>query len=450
MGNRLNKETIIIKHDDLLEPCQFVNTTCHSVNCTICNRKCCKNCYIIRDYILKQYHCKDCSISTEYQRIFSSICAAIFNKSTMDINIIHLMTSYSTGVTVQCCNKTKQIKEMRPCFNEINFNTMFEMEINVATAYRTTHKNKYHYIPTYNTMNGTIMIYDEQRRIFCEECTLYDIHTCQICLSFKESRFHLPTAWHAAICGNHSKAEIEKAIQNRVNRRCGYKLNTLVDVSNGLDGDYEQWFVGVIREKIGIRCRVSFEGLGEQLWINRHHKLRPWHAKTPWHAAELQFSEGKRIWRGWKNCKGVALNKWIICNVCAKRCCIFCFIVRDYKTGKYQCRDCMNMIEQQELLNAIQTSIYFRYQMDVNICHLIKEYARGCIIECCEEYCCNEIKFQSKFALEMNVAATYKQRAFVHIYQRFAENKDLDNVVMVYGRNRVIYCASHSSDKLTH
>ena len=191
--------------------------------CYICRNKFCTKCAIIS---IKMYGsdkkisiCSTCSKQQEKDIIYSALYEAInsiISCKFMDINIIHLITFYSTGTYAVCCNNT-DISNI--CKNEISCDSRYQFEMLLNYE-----KNKiYHYIPSQqnNSQNNnnnnhdhelmqfeqdedeenkydsketdsenysmtekeegikTQEIYDEYRRIFCTDCTRTKLKKCK-------------------------------------------------------------------------------------------------------------------------------------------------------------------------------------------------------------------------------------------------------------------------------
>jgi len=178
--NRLNKYSV---HHTYLSNIDDKNV-CVAINewkkCSICQRKCCQKCMppgIVLDNI--GYLCNECGPKQENDRLFEVIKTTLSNqyKDEMQMNIIQIIFNYSLGVTVTCCNEWN-------CLNEINFSSQFQMELNAQQNKKNKNLKIFqyyiHYKQTIN-INPNVLLFGKKRRIFCEECSQYELGNCIQC-----------------------------------------------------------------------------------------------------------------------------------------------------------------------------------------------------------------------------------------------------------------------------
>ena len=76
-------------------------------------------------------------------------------------------------------------------------------------------------------------------------------------------------------------------------------------------------------------------------------------------------------------CNWQHYSRYHKCSICSSKCCAICFIYEQPKgSGNFQCKLCMDIIEYQQLFDAIYAAIYNEYDIDINIIHLIIEFQR--------------------------------------------------------------------------
>eukprot|EP01084_Bolivina_argentea_P079015 143390_1 len=170
--------------------------------CTICNEKCCGICGdgVIEFWFGSKwiYHCKNCSLKIEKRDIFNSIYKAFQNIDNNVNNVnndifIHIITDYSIGFEVKCCNKS--------CDNFIVFDSKYQF-----LSYKNNQCNEIYYYKVYvnnHTIanNTAFSIYGITRRIFCSLCTTNKIYCAFKCGNYDIDNYKLQSL--DIICLNH-------------------------------------------------------------------------------------------------------------------------------------------------------------------------------------------------------------------------------------------------------
>merc|ERR1712228_802609 len=178
--NRLNKYSVhhtYLSNNDDKKVCVAINEW---KKCSICQRKYCQKCMPpgieLND---GGYQCNECGPKQERERLFEAIESALIcrYKEAMQQNIICIIFNYSLGVTVRCCNEWN-------CLNEINFSSQFEMELNAQQNIKKKEVAIFqYYIHCNQTMNVTpnVLLFGKKRRIFCEDCSEFELGNCIQC-----------------------------------------------------------------------------------------------------------------------------------------------------------------------------------------------------------------------------------------------------------------------------
>ena len=138
-------------------------------------------------------------------------------------------------------------------------------------------------------------------------------------------------------------------------------------------------------------------------WITINHsritstKLKQLHTFTPYHAYLLDTSIAP--------CRWGERSDYKKCDICSRKCCTTCFILKDHDSGGYQCKSCMDTIDYRQLFDAIYVSLYNQYDIDINIIYLISNYSKGIIISCSNRIdpCHNKICYDSKFDVDIDL-----------------------------------------------
>jgi len=85
---------------------------------------------------------------------------------------VQTIYEYSLGISVRCCNEWN-------CLNEIHFDSRFAMELNAQQNMNKELTVFQYYIRQNITPN--VALFGKKRRIFCEECTEYELAKCITC-----------------------------------------------------------------------------------------------------------------------------------------------------------------------------------------------------------------------------------------------------------------------------
>merc|ERR1712083_523408 len=90
--------------------------------------------------------------------------------------IIKIIFDYSVGITVRCSNGWN-------CLNEISFDSRFAMQLNAEQNMKNELPIFQYFIHPNQTSNLTpnVELFGKKRRIFCEECTEYELGNCIQC-----------------------------------------------------------------------------------------------------------------------------------------------------------------------------------------------------------------------------------------------------------------------------
>ncbi len=224
--NKLNKITPF--HSYLNDKSQSVCAEIKEyTTCVYCKRKCCLKCLktgIIIDGI--EYKCNECGIKNEKKELLNAIKQSLYGKyytcgPMIQMNVIYIIYEYSLGITVNCCNQIKN------CVNEINFNTLYEMESNAQqnTSNDLNTPEIYQYYLYKNQTSNVypnVTICNKKRRIFCSDCTQNELIKCVICNKSKEVQ-SVNRKWVGFTCRNcldlieqkEKEQEVETDVKNK-------------------------------------------------------------------------------------------------------------------------------------------------------------------------------------------------------------------------------------------
>eukprot|EP01084_Bolivina_argentea_P263446 445913_1 len=179
-----------------------------TAKCRICNRFCCAICALFKcEWEMdNQYQCETCTINAEYSTIFQALSDIFNNKNVyFDQNVIHILTQYSMGTSVECNN----------CQSEIVCDNQYQFETNVNQNGKSFHKYLIlHDNIKKNDKEIVNVIYRQNRRVFCDNCCVATVlQQCEH-RSGQCKNFHVVDQDTDGLCMNHPFCS-----------RCGKRLN---------------------------------------------------------------------------------------------------------------------------------------------------------------------------------------------------------------------------------